>query len=368
MVVLTVKVTENCNSNCRYCYSSKSRASMSREVLESLYTRIDEYLSDNPEEIVEILWHGGEPLLAGTRFFRVALAFQQMHCAHTGSRIRYTIQSNLTLLTEESVDLLQEMGIRSVGTSFDPEPGIRGLGKGVDSDQYNRRFFRGLALLERSGLAFGINYVVTQKSLARPLGVFYYLTNLSLAGNVYLSPVLIFGGKGLDLAVSPSEYLQFLGSIFPHWWENRGRYPGVQPFAALTERILGEKADPGCMNFGTCNSSSMHVEVTPEGEVLQSGYAGALQIPHYGNIKGMTLAKILRNEKKEEFVRTVEELRNRNCKDCRFWGLCHEGPPRPAPSADVTLMFRTQWCETRIRFIEDFFEPVTGVRFEPKGH
>jgi len=365
---MTIKVTEDCNSNCRYCYSGKSRAGMSQEVLEALYTRINEYLFDNPEETVEILWHGGEPLLAGPSFFREALALERKHCVRTGSRIRYSIQSNLTLLTEEIVDLLGEMDIRSVGTSFDPQPGIRGPGKEIDSDQYNRSFFRGLGLLERSGLTFGINYVVTQKSLAHPLDVFYFLTNLSPAGTVFLNPVLILGGKGQDLAVSPSEHLQFLGTIFPHWWKNRGRYPGVQPFAALTERILGKKTEPGCMDFGTCNSSSRHIELTPEGEALQSGYAGELEMPRYGNIREMAIAKILQNERKEEFVRTVQELRNSSCADCRFWDLCHESLPQPTLPRDATLMFRTQWCETRIRFIEDVFEPVTGVRFEPKGH
>lgn len=341
---------------------------MPLEVFKSLYIRVNEYLLANPEEMVEILWHGGEPLLTGPSFLRTAMAFQQKYCAPTGSRIRYTIQSNLTLLTEEIVALLQEMGVHSVGTSFDPEPGIRGPEKEIDSNRYNRMFFRGLALLERSGLTFGINYVVTQKSLLKPLEIFYYLTNLSLAGTVFLNPVLILGGKGQDLAVSPREYLQFLGTIFPHWWKNRGRYPGVQPFAALTERILGRKMEPGCMDFGTCNSSFRHIELTPEGKALQSGYAGALEMPDYGNIQEIALAKILQNEKKEAFVKAVEELRNRGCMECRYWDLCHPGTLHPAPFADVILMYKTQWCETRIRFIEDVFEPVTGVRFEPKGH
>jgi radical SAM protein with 4Fe4S-binding SPASM domain len=108
--------------------------------------------------------------------------------------------------------------------------------------------------------------------------------------------------------------------------------------------------------------------LTPEGEALQSGYAGELEMPRYGNIREMAIAKILQNERKEEFVRTVQELRNSSCADCRFWDLCHESPPQPTPPRDATLMFRTQWCETRIRFIEDFFQPVTGARFEPSRH
>ncbi|NWF53434.1 MAG: radical SAM protein [Syntrophaceae bacterium] len=364
MVVLTVKPTEDCNSACRYCYSRKRPGRMSPQVLEVLYARISEYLVAHPEETLEILWHGGEPLLAGLNFFSAALALQKKYFASRGGRVRYGLQSNLTLLSEGIVGILKEMGIRSVGTSFDPEDGIRGPHKGTDSDRYKRDFIHGLSALERNGLSFGINYVVTQKSLARPLDVFYFLTNLSPPGAVFLNPVLLLDGKERDLGVSPAEYLRFLGAIFPQWWKNRNRYPGVQPFAALGERLLGKKIESGCMDFGACNSSSQHLEITPQGDILQSGYSGKMEMPCYGNIQRQSLEEILQSDERKEFLQTIEGLKNRGCKGCRFWNLCHEVPSSSGSSAGSSLMFKTEWCETRIRFIEEYFEPLTGVRFE----
>ena len=72
---------------------------MSLEVLELLFMRIDEFLRGRRREKVEIIWHGGEPLLLGDGYFSKACEFQEKHCAETRDRIRHTIQTNMTLFT-----------------------------------------------------------------------------------------------------------------------------------------------------------------------------------------------------------------------------------------------------------------------------
>ncbi|MGV8119869.1 MAG: hypothetical protein AB2L14_08930 [Candidatus Xenobiia bacterium LiM19] len=102
----------------------------------------------------------------------------------------HALQSNLTALTPDFIPVLKELGISYVGTSFDPEPGMRGLGADTDTARYNSLFMNALALLEEHDMGYGFIYVVTKKSLERPRDIFHLLTNLSLTGGLNINPVL----------------------------------------------------------------------------------------------------------------------------------------------------------------------------------
>src|SRR3989338_4343452 len=137
MATIIFKPTEACNAGCAYCdvLSKASRITkvMSHELLELMFVRVNEFLLERPEEQMEIIWHGGEPLLLGERYFVKALEFQQKHCASTSSRIRHAIQSNLTLFSDEFTEVFRKLGIRCIGTSYDPTDGVRTLMKQQDS-------------------------------------------------------------------------------------------------------------------------------------------------------------------------------------------------------------------------------------------
>ena len=101
MATVIFKTTTACNARCIYCDGTRSDATpharMTLELLEVFFSRIDEFLKERPQETMEIIWHGGEPLLLGPEYFEHALDFQQKHCASTAARIHHSMQSNLTL-------------------------------------------------------------------------------------------------------------------------------------------------------------------------------------------------------------------------------------------------------------------------------
>ena len=245
MAVLIFKPTESCNSNCAYCEVVKTpkTAVMSLDLMELVFQRIDEYLIQCPDDDFVLTWHGGEACLLGVDFFRRAKEFQTRHCARTQDRIRHLIQSNLTLINQEYIDAFSALGIRNIGSSYDPIPHIRGFGKDRDSDAYNAGFFRGIDLLRRNGMSWGFIYVVHRRSLEHPLALFQHLVNLNLAAPPNFHRVQIFYEDKQDLAVSGSEFADFLGSFFETWWRNRGavrRRPAVPMVHGCAHRRPGQ--------------------------------------------------------------------------------------------------------------------------------
>jgi uncharacterized protein len=218
---------------------------MPLELLELFFSRVDEFLLECPNETMEITWHGGEPLLLGPDYFEHAVEFQEKHCRQTKHRIRHNIQSNLTLFRREFTPIFKKLGIDSIGSSYEPIPNLRGLGKNRDSETYNRLFLDAIALLQEEGFSFGIIYVVTKLSLARPLEIFRFLSNLSPKGAFMFNAVILYGAGLEHLRVSPEEFADFLGAIFPTWWRNRQELYNVEPFASFVRNLV-----EGSMSLG----------------------------------------------------------------------------------------------------------------------
>jgi len=368
MATMILKATETCNSRCSYCdvVGKKSpRTSMSHEMLEIVFRRIGEFLAANPGDKMEIIWHGGEPLLLGADYFREAKRLQDLRCAGVADRISHTMQSNLIAFDDSFVEPLRALGVRSIGTSFDAEPGVRGGGRASDTEAYNRKFLKGVVSLERHGFSWGMIYVVTRRSLARPLDVFHQLTNLQLAGSISLNPVLLYGGQDRSLAVTPAELVEFLGAIFPTWWRQRARFPPFEPFRSYAENIVAGRTRFACVDSGAC--SFQHVNVAPDGAASQCGRASDWNLLPYGNVADRPLAEILRDPQRQELHRRYPVLREGECAGCRFWGLCHGGCPLDSWSAHGTFDHKSEWCEAKRGFIERYFEPVTGATWTPRA-
>lgn len=367
MATLILKATEKCNSNCYYCDVVRKAGSgntMSFDILEKVFIRINEYLQTHMEEEIQLLWHGGEPLLVGVKYFEEALKFQNIHCHDTKTRIKHSIQTNLTCFNERFVGVFRELGITSIGTSYDPEPDIRGIGKKVDSIKYNKMFMQKLGILEKNNIGWGLIYVVTKKSLVKPRDVFYFLSNLLLTGGINFNPVLIYDEERKDIAITPIEYVQFLGEIFGHWWQHRQRYPDIEPFRSYVSNILDGQESLGCVDSGSCTYN--HINVTPDGETSQCGRSADWGLLKYGNIINKSLSEILQDNQRHELELRNTMLPDKDCKGCRFWEICHGGCPLDAYSKYKSFMHKSEWCDAKRIFISKYFEPITGVKFKPR--
>lgn len=364
MATLIFKPTEACNSNCAYCDAVRRRRSartMPLDLLALVFERIGAWLAERPEERFEVIWHGGEPLLLGPAYFEAALAAQERLAPEVRARITHSIQSNLTLFSEAYVDVLRRLGIDQIGSSFDPEPGIRGPGEAIDSAAYARLFMKGDALARRSGFASGLIYVVTRRSLARPLDVFHFLTNLRLGGGFSMNPVLVYGEDPLGLAITPDEYAEFLGAIFPTWWRHRDRYPDVDPFASYVRNVQGERR-LACAESGSC--AYHHLNIAPDGRASHCGRSSDWGLLDYGDLRERSLAEILADPKRHELAARDAVLREGECAGCRLWGICHGGCPLDAWAAKKSFLHRSAWCAAKKGFVERHLEPVTGLRVE----
>ena len=136
-----------CPASCAYCFGPHTGGPPLRQETVAAIVRWQQALGDN--ETLEITFHGGEPLVPGVKFYRMALPLLREGLAPR--RVRFAIQSNLWLLTDELCELFREYGV-SLGTSLDgPEP--------VNDAQRGQGYFqRTLAGIERARLSGFCHY------------------------------------------------------------------------------------------------------------------------------------------------------------------------------------------------------------------
>lgn len=364
MATLILKPTEACNAACSYCEVDRkgwrTTKIMPLDLLECLFVRIDEFLRERPEEKLEIVWHGGEPLLLGPDYFENARALQDKHCAATANRVRHTIQTNLTLLTPGFITAFKGLGMSSIGTSYDAVGGIRLLKKGDDGSAYNRRFLEAVALLERAGFRWGVICVVTKRSLERPLDIFRFMTNLVPDGGVMFNPVNLESPEHDRLKISAAEFAEFLGAIFPAWWAERHRYPRVEPFRSLCGALLSQsKHNHYCQDSGNC--ANTHFNLGAEGRWSHCGRSADWGLLDYGTIFERSISDVFADAAREQLRQRNAILSNGECRGCRWWAVCHGGCPLDGHMNTGSLVGKTMWCEAKRGFIEKHVAPAAGL-------
>ncbi|TDC48121.1 FxsB family radical SAM/SPASM domain protein [Actinomadura sp. KC345] len=120
-----LKVHSRCNLACDYCYMyemadqgwRRQPRRMSRQVLEWTARRICEHARGNRVSEVQVVLHGGEPLLAGVDHLRQAIE-TIVAAGQPDVGVGFSVQTNGVLLDELFLDLFAEYGV-SVGVSVD---------------------------------------------------------------------------------------------------------------------------------------------------------------------------------------------------------------------------------------------------------
>ncbi len=154
---VTLVLTHDCNLGCGYCYGgAKLNRAMPTEVAEKA---LDLAFGDGSAE-VQLSFFGGEPLLKWRRLVWVARRARR-RAREAGARLRMSVTTNGTLLTDDRAALLDELGVY-VGLSIDGvreahEAGRPRMGGGSSFDDVER----GLDVLLRRGTSFETISVVT---------------------------------------------------------------------------------------------------------------------------------------------------------------------------------------------------------------
>lgn len=233
--MLIVQPTGFCNLACSYCYlpdkDKKSRLDpdLYRQILSSIMD--SGYATEN----FTIVWHAGEPLAAGKRFFREIFTITEQ--VNRGRlKLHHSIQTNGMLLDDGWVKLFQEFDAR-VGVSIDGPAFIHDHHRvGRNGKGTLAKTLKGIETLRRAGMPYSVIAVLTDKALDHPLEIAEFF--LDLKPHILCFNLEENEGVHMNSTVSDAslhKYRGFMGRLY----DALDGQLEVREFKTLQDRLFG---------------------------------------------------------------------------------------------------------------------------------
>jgi len=365
-LTVIVKPTSRCNAHCVYCSAwnpaknKGKKGTMSEETLDVLFDRIEEWvLHSRRARKIKIIWHGGEPTLMPVDFFYRAIQRQENLKNRCGLEIENNIQSNLLYLDREKMEMLKRLlsfngKKRTIGTSYEPLPGIRIIKNG----DYTAEWEKSMGLLKEDDFPFGIVYVVHRGSIENMEAVVETFLDKFPHTGIRFNPLYKEGRAAKQackpLYITPGEWGDFLIKLY-RIWEAHEKKPNWQPLKDFDAFHFANDCRMSCDHSGKCGFT--HLGIDTDGAVYGCGRGIDRKYKSYGNIHESTISGILKNPSRIEMTNRSAFLESTHCRECRWWQYCRGGCPMDAAINNNNDIFKkSNFCISRRRFLETVYK------------
>lgn len=232
---------------------------MSRETRQQLAERIGQYVAKEGLERILVVFHGGEPLLAGAEVI-VETATWIRESASPSTKVDFSLQTNGVLLTEDDLRQFEREQI-GVSLSIDGPQRANDLHR---LDHKGRSSFpevrSALTLLERYPAIYtGVISVIDPRVPASELFEFFAPRNPPRMD--FLLPDATYERPPPGRAHAPEVYESWLRDAFDLWFD---KYPDLQVrlFDAVLSGLAGLPSDTDALGFGDVSLLTIETDGT----------------------------------------------------------------------------------------------------------
>jgi uncharacterized protein len=274
-----LKVHSRCNLSCSYCYVYEMKdqgwrglpMAMSPQVADRTVERIAEHAERHGLPSVDVILHGGEPLLAGADWLTSLVGSLR---ARVPGQVNVALQTNGTLLDRPMLSSLKRLGIK-VGVSLDGDAEATGR---------HRRYANGRNSFD--AVAAGLALLQTPEFLDCYSGILCTIDVENDPVSTY-EALLRFNPPALDLLLPHANWsappgpghAKWLVDVFERWYTAPRQETRIRLFSELIQLVLGQ---PGAVE-GLGLLPSTLIVVDTDGSIkqldsLSSAYPGAADI------------------------------------------------------------------------------------------
>lgn len=323
-VTVIVKVTNACDMRCRYCFIEPAIAGKTMSVATARRV-VRAFLDSAHFSDVSFVWHGGEPLLRGCRFFQQVFAEQRRR--ETGVRFENALQTNAMHLDDETLDVLLRDNVQ-IGLSLDGPATLHDRARIPRGSRPGRSSHAATvqAALRMQAKGLGASALVTVNRCNVDAADAVYDEFRSRRIHMKVNPLTRSGlaatATSADLGISPEEYGAFLVRLSDRWLDDADSPIRIDPIGRHIAHILEQPTPASCSFARGCHR--YFLGVAPDGDLFPCGMFQGEPSFRYGNIHDMDPERIGETPL-FQLIQQREDRVTKRCSPCTFFEFCYSG-------------------------------------------
>lgn len=324
-----ISCTEECNMACRYCYEGNGNIRCYPDVEEinqifsynkkTFINFIDQLYQYNCQRLTTVILHGGEPLLIRAQLLAEIMEDQK----EKGHKIKWSIQSNGTLITEEYLKIFKKYNV-TVSVSID----------GVKEQHDKYRVFkngnstfdiicRNIIRMKSYGIKCNALLTITDNNVINLKEIYDLFEKYKL--NFSFNALYPTGNE--EVKLSCDDYVKAICGLFDYWMEKEDSFIVIVPFMQIIEGILHyEYGIPACSWQKDCGNSFVAIDC--KGDLYTCERWIGNKNMCIGHLEEGLINVVTHNNMFSERVNCL--LNDQECKNCEIFKLCYGGCPANA--------------------------------------
>ena len=330
--MLVLKVTRDCNLRCKYCYLADKDDYKNELVSFDMFKKITNKIIEDKRKSgantnFSIVFHGGEPTLAGVKNLAKMMDYAVQKGREGGIEITFGIQTNLTLIDDEMAALFSKYDV-STGFSFDGiNDGNKNRTKSFDNDFFAQK----LKLLNDYHVKKGGLIVANKQNINNLKESVDYLANtlgLHMTKINYVEDVL---NEVSEVEISGEEFFEKSLKVFIDSFIEKGKTEEENTNCLITDFIISKficnyRHRSNCYTK-VCGAGVNVIEMNPSGETYLCGrYAKDYPEAYIMNIEEYDFLGLKQYTKYLWFVKQKHAaLMEAGCDTCIADEICDHG-------------------------------------------
>lgn len=325
-LTLIFKPTYSCNLRCKYCYAECQRDGDSKLItfdeVKVAFSWIVEYCKAHNYQQVNVLWHGGEPLLTGSELMTQIIEFYNDLFNSNNIKCKSSIQTNLLLLNQRFIPIFKKYFRSQVSFSYDYNSSDRLYPNGKDASP-------DIVAKMEYALANEIDLccvsLLGSNNLNNIPEIYNFFKNHNISfklNRIFVPDVATASSLECVNSISNEDYIKAMCQLLDIWLQDP--HPNIT-VVNLAEMIVAYLSNCGTVCHLNENCGENFISIGPKGVIMPCGTfeSSVYQIGNYYNDEP---SKVY--DRRMAITNQGITLQELGCNSCRYLSICHGGCPQ----------------------------------------